>query len=169
MWLRKFQELNKHAAKREREVAIPQSAPSPSNDRSMYSQNNSYNETDEGESLLHPAQQDLLEVEQEREFNEALIQEREDGIREIEAAMNEVNEIFRDLGTLVLDQGQMIDNIESHIDTAVEKTGAGVAELRQAEKTQRSARTKMCCIALIVIIVGVVAIVALVVGVKFAV
>ena len=41
-------------------------------------------------------------------FQESLIQERETEIREIETGIHELNEIFRDLGTLVVEQGDMI-------------------------------------------------------------
>ncbi|KAG5650482.1 hypothetical protein H0H81_012108 [Sphagnurus paluster] len=41
-------------------------------------------------------------------YQESLIQEREDEIREIESGMHELAEIFRDLGTLVGEQGEMI-------------------------------------------------------------
>ena len=41
-------------------------------------------------------------------YQESLIQEREAEIREIESGMHELSEIFRDLGTLVGEQGQMI-------------------------------------------------------------
>lgn len=39
---------------------------------------------------------------------ESLIQERENEIREIETGIHELNEIFRDLGTLVTEQGSML-------------------------------------------------------------
>ena len=39
---------------------------------------------------------------------ESLIHEREVEIREIETGIHELNEIFRDLGTLVTEQGAMI-------------------------------------------------------------
>ena len=39
---------------------------------------------------------------------ESLIQEREDEIREIETGIHELSEIFRDLGTLVTEQGGML-------------------------------------------------------------
>jgi syntaxin 7 len=41
-------------------------------------------------------------------YQESLIQEREDEIREIETGMHELAEIFRDLGTLVGEQGMMV-------------------------------------------------------------
>ena len=39
---------------------------------------------------------------------EALIQEREAEIREIETGIHELHEIFRDLGTIVQGQGEML-------------------------------------------------------------
>lgn len=41
-------------------------------------------------------------------YQESLIQEREAEIREIETGIHELSEIFRDLGTLVTQQGSMI-------------------------------------------------------------
>lgn len=41
-------------------------------------------------------------------FQESLIQEREAEIREIETGIHELHEIFRDLGTLVQEQGGML-------------------------------------------------------------
>jgi hypothetical protein len=41
-------------------------------------------------------------------YQESLIQEREGDIREIETGIHELAEIFRDLGTLVHEQGGML-------------------------------------------------------------
>lgn len=41
-------------------------------------------------------------------FNEAIIEEREQGIQETQQQISEVNEIFKDLAVLVHDQGAMI-------------------------------------------------------------
>lgn len=44
-------------------------------------------------------------------FNEALIEEREQGIKEIQHQISEVNEIFKDLAVLVHEQGVMIGKV----------------------------------------------------------
>lgn len=49
-----------------------------------------------------------MQLENEREFNDALIHDREMGIKQIETAVMEVNEIFTDLASLVHEQGFMI-------------------------------------------------------------
>ena len=49
-----------------------------------------------------------MQIENEREFNDALIQDREMGIKQIETSIAEVNEIFTDLANLVHEQGFQI-------------------------------------------------------------
>lgn len=41
-------------------------------------------------------------------FNEAIIEERDQGIKEVQQQIGEVNEIFKDLAVLVHDQGAII-------------------------------------------------------------
>jgi len=97
-------------------------------------------------------QQQVLQ--NELEYNENIIAEREEGIREIESTINEVNTIFRDLAELVNEQGEMIDNIENNISQTVVRTDQANQELTKASKYQKSARTKMCCLLLIILIVA---------------
>lgn len=47
-------------------------------------------------------------MENEIVFNEAIIEEREQGIKEIQQQIGEVNEIFKDLAVLVHEQGSLI-------------------------------------------------------------
>ena len=54
--------------------------------------------------------QEFEQLEQQREFERAMIEERDQGIREIESAVVTVNEIFTDLASLVEEQGEMIGN-----------------------------------------------------------
>jgi len=64
----------------------------------------------EEQPLLDDSQQrlKLRVLDNEIEYNESLIAEREGEIREIEQGINELNEIFRDLGTLVTEQQSML-------------------------------------------------------------
>lgn len=47
-------------------------------------------------------------MDNEISFNEAIIDERDQGIQEIQDQIGEVNEIFKDLAVLVHEQGVMI-------------------------------------------------------------
>ncbi len=66
--------------------------------------------TGEDQPLITESQR-ILQVQgldSEIEYNESLIAEREDDIKEIEKSIVEVNEIFRDLGTMVNEQQYML-------------------------------------------------------------
>lgn len=54
--------------------------------------------------------QEVLLLDNEIIFNEAIIEEREQGIQEIQQQIDQVNEIFKDLAVLVHDQGVVIGN-----------------------------------------------------------
>lgn len=98
-------------------------------------------------------QQELVRLDNEIEYNEAIIADREQSIVEIEHAIHEVNEIFQDLGSLVTEQQGMIDNIESNIETSAARTGDATIELTHANRYQKSAGKKMIAILVIFIIV----------------
>ncbi|KAK2465314.1 hypothetical protein APHAL10511_002668 [Amanita phalloides] len=86
-------------------------------------------------------------------YQESLIQEREAEIREIETGIHELSEIFRDLGTLVNQQGSMIENIELNISSVAANTEAATDELRTAAVHQRKAGKRAACLLLIVVFV----------------
>lgn len=80
------------------------------------------------------------------EFTEALIHEREQDLAVIERSIGEVNEIFRDLGTLVHEQGYMLDNIESNVSQVAINMEDATGELQTAARYQKSAHGRMCCL-----------------------
>lgn len=86
-------------------------------------------------------------------YQESLIHEREQEIREIETGIHELNEIFRDLGTLVVEQGSMIDNIESNITSVAVNTAGASEELDVASEYQRKAGRRAACLGIVLVIV----------------
>jgi t-SNARE complex subunit (syntaxin) len=71
-----------------------------------------------GRRVRHPPQKHQNEQIQlldnsEVEFNEHLIEEREQEIQGIEQGIVELNEIFRDLGTIVAEQGSLLGSFRS--------------------------------------------------------
>ncbi len=106
---------------------------------------------------------------QELEFQETMIAEREAEIREIETGIHELNDIFRDLGTIVEQQGGLVgispdqhrlctanvdvDNIESNIVSVAQNTSSAADELTTAHEYQRKAGRRMACLLVILIIV----------------
>jgi len=96
------------------------------------------------------AQREMSAVEIDMRFNDQLIEERERGIAEIQQQIGEVNEIFQDLAVLVNEQGNMIDDIEANIVSTAVRTKEAQKELTKADKSQKSARNKMVCLAITV-------------------
>ncbi|XP_020594802.1 syntaxin-23-like, partial [Phalaenopsis equestris] len=88
--------------------------------------------------LVESRRQEVLLLDNEIAFNEAIIEERQVGIQEIQQQIGEVNEIFKDLAVLVHDQGNMIDDIGSNIDNSLVATTQAKTELTKASKTQKS-------------------------------
>ncbi|RXH89177.1 hypothetical protein DVH24_031534 [Malus domestica] len=78
--------------------------------------------------------QELLLLDNEVAFNEAIIEEREQGIRDIEAQIGEASEIFKDLAVLVHEQGVVIDDIQSNIDNSSSATTQARVQLAKASK-----------------------------------
>ena len=98
-------------------------------------------------------QQMALAEQSEVDFQEMLITEREDGIRQIEQGISMLNEIFRDLGTMVNEQGHMIESIEGNVQNTLTSTRDASRELVQANKYQKSARNRACMLLIILAIV----------------
>jgi len=88
-----------------------------------------------------------------------LAAERDAGVREVEAAVLEVNEIFTDLASLVNEQQPLIDTIEGNITETGGNVETGLAEIRKAETYQKKSRTKMCWLLLCVLVLAAVAVI----------
>ncbi|CAL1356570.1 unnamed protein product [Linum trigynum] len=82
----------------------------------------------------------------------AEIQERHDAVRELEKKLLELQQIFLDMAVLVDAQGDLLDNIESHVSTAVDHVQSGNTALQRAKSYQKSSR-KWMCIAIIILLV----------------
>ncbi|PRQ60718.1 hypothetical protein RchiOBHm_Chr1g0384351 [Rosa chinensis] len=110
--------------------------------------------------LLESERQAILLSDNEIAFNEAIIEEREQGIQEIQQQISEVNEIFKDLAVLVQDQGALIDDFSSNIDNAHSATAQATSQLSKASKLQKSNSSLTC---LLLVIFGIVLIIVLIV------
>ncbi|XP_071723912.1 syntaxin-22-like [Rutidosis leptorrhynchoides] len=110
--------------------------------------------------LVESRRQEVLLLDNEISFNEAIIDEREQGIREIQQQIGEVNEIFKDLAVLVHEQGTMIHDIGSHIENAQASTAQAKSQLVKAAKTQRSNSSLVC---LLMVIFGIVLLIVVIV------
>jgi syntaxin 7 len=105
-----------------------------------------------------------LASQDEVDFQESLIIERESEIRNIEQSVGELNELFRDVAHMVHEQGEQLDVIAENVEGVRDNTRGADVELRTASRHQRNARSKMCCLLLILAVVLTVVILAVVLG-----
>ena len=84
-----------------------------------------------------------------------LLLDRHDEFLKLERSIREVRELFVELGALVTQQGELINNIAHNVDQATDKVEHGRKQLADAERHQRSARRKkmICAIILFCVIV----------------
>ncbi|KAK7915644.1 hypothetical protein WMY93_011405 [Mugilogobius chulae] len=99
------------------------------------------------DSGLHDDQ--LMLVEQ----NSVMVQEREREIRNIVQSISDLNEIFRDLATMVVEQGTVLDRIDFNVEQACVKTEDGLKQLQKAEQYQKKNRKMLVILILFVIVV----------------
>ncbi|XP_071382587.1 syntaxin-12-like [Centroberyx affinis] len=82
-----------------------------------------------------------------------IIKERETNIRQLEADIMDVNQIFKDLAVMIHDQGEMIDSIEANVENAEVHVDRGTAQLQKASYYQRKSRKRMCILAMVMSLV----------------
>jgi len=137
--LKNFQVIQRTAAQKEKESVI----------RARANSGLSGNLFDDGTSgrsgsnlidLASPQTQ--LQMEEECDLDS--LREREQQIRKIEGDIVEVNQIFKDLATMVHEQGEVIDSIEANVETASIQVTEGAQQLSKARDYQARARRKTC-------------------------
>lgn len=92
----------------------------------------------------------------------AEIQERHDAVRDVEKKLLDLQQVFLDMAVLVEAQGDMLDNIESQVSSAVDHVQSGNTALQRAKSLQKSSRKWMCIAILILLIIVVIIVVAVI-------
>ncbi|KAI3839088.1 hypothetical protein MKX03_011087 [Papaver bracteatum] len=146
--LKEFQKAECVATEKEKQYApfAPNSVPSsyiPSEqDR------NSDKNPEQRTALIESREQDVFLFEKEIVLNEAIIEEREQGIKEIQNQIVDVHEIFKDLAALVNEQGDAIHHIDSNVNNSHTAIEQGNSQLEKAAKTQKS-NSPLACLSVI--------------------
>ena len=77
----------------------------------------------------------------------------------IEKSLLELQQLFVDMSVLVAQQGEVLIQIDKHLDAAVDYTEKGAEELKEASKIQKGTRKKICGLLFGVIILAIVGVV----------
>lgn len=112
------------------------------------------------------SQQSQMQIQMEQEQEMQALQERESQIRQLESDIMDVNQIFKDLATMVHEQGEVVDSIEANVESAQVHVSQASTQLTQARQYQNKARRKKLCLIGIGLLVLTVIIIIIVVSSK---
>uniref|UniRef100_A0A670I2U6 Syntaxin-7 n=1 Tax=Podarcis muralis TaxID=64176 RepID=A0A670I2U6_PODMU len=144
--LTNFQRVQRQAAEKEREFVARVRA---SSRVSGGAPEESYKE---GTLVSWDSQPQTQVLEEEiTEDDLRLIEERESAIRQLEADILDINEIFKDLGMMIHEQGDVIDSIEANVETAEVHVQQANQQLSRAADYQRKSRKKLCILILVLV------------------
>ena len=73
----------------------------------------------------------------------------------------DVNTIFKDLATMVHEQGEVVDSIEANVESTQVHVEQGTQELRQAENYRNKARKKKLILAIVAIVILIILIIVI--------
>merc|ERR1712156_852620 len=148
--LNSFQAAQRTAAQKEKEAI--KAAKKPGSIAGPGGQN--LIEIEEGQSQEDRQRQQQMMIQEEQDVEQ--LQERERAVRQLESDILDVNTIFKDLATLVHDQGEVIDSIEANVESTHVRVQEGTEQLRQAENYKNKARKKLCYIVATLLVIFVV-------------
>ena len=87
-------------------------------------------------------QQQLLALEEDT----VALQEREREVQQVVKSILDLNAIFRELATMVTEQGGMVDRIDYNVENTHVKVEEGVKQLRKAADYQKRNRKCVCLV-----------------------
>lgn len=115
----------------------------------LMAEDNLYNDDDMDFKTASQRQEQL----QVTRVNERLINERESEINHIVKSISDLNELFKDLATMVSDQGTVMDRIDYNIERVSHSVEGGLTQLEKAAKYQKSNRKMKAILILIIVFI----------------
>ncbi|KAM4692244.1 syntaxin-16 [Rhinophrynus dorsalis] len=95
--------------------------------------------------------------------NTLMVEEREREIRQIVQSISDLNEIFRELAGMIVEQGTVLDRIDYNVEQSCIKTEDGLKQLQKAEQYQKKNRKMLVILILFVLVL---VLIVVLIGVK---
>lgn len=103
--------------------------------------------TDNPTGMFQQGVQTQANAKMKRAYNEAA--DRAKDVERLQRSIQELYQMFQDLATLVSRQGEVLNSIETNVNTASKNVKKGNAQLVKAHKYQKKTRKCMCCLLII--------------------
>lgn len=97
-------------------------------------------------------QKQIQQQQLQEEQSLRMLEEQEANIRQLEIDINDVNQIFKELGALVHAQGEIVDSIEASVERTEVFVNEGTQQIRAAATYQTKLRKKKCFLLIIGIV-----------------
>ncbi|XP_075229788.1 syntaxin 7 [Lycorma delicatula] len=149
-----FQEIQRKVYKKQKEEAqkkqTPIGIPPPpaSNPTDMFGDSRFSDQLIELQDSSNRNRQLQAQV-QADEIDLQMIEQQEAAIEQLGRDIYDVNQIFKEIGTMVHEQGETIDSIEASVEKTHYGISEGVSHLRQANELSTKLRKKRCYLFLI--------------------
>ncbi|KKK21537.1 hypothetical protein ARAM_006866 [Aspergillus rambellii] len=160
--LEEFQTVQRRALEKQRASAV--AARTAVEDSEFAAEGGAHQQQQQQQQQQLLEEQPRLANQDEVDFQEALIIEREAEIRNIEQSVGELNELFRDVAHIVHEQGGQLDIISENVERVHHDTRGANVELRSASRYQKNARNKACCLLVILAVILAIIILAATLG-----
>lgn len=96
------------------------------------------------------------QIQRDMQFEQDMLLEREQRVRQIEADVLDVRQIMQELSSITNQQSEVIDTIENTIEHTVSNVESGHTELAKAAEYQNRYRRKVMILLIIAVILGVI-------------
>ncbi|KAI4162604.1 MAG: hypothetical protein LQ342_003835 [Letrouitia transgressa] len=159
-----FQSIQRTALEKQRASASAARSAADAGERSGLSPYSDNEPQQQQQQQIQEQEQLRLASQDEVDFQESMIIERESEIRNIEQSVGELNELFRDVAHIVREQGEELNTIDANVQNVRGDTQQADIELRSASRYQKASRNKACCLLLILAVVLIIIILAAVLG-----
>lgn len=84
----------------------------------------------------------------------------------MQSDISDVNQIFKELGALVHEQGEIVDSIESSVEKTENYVSQGLQQVMQASSYKNKLRKKKLCLAIVGAVVATVIIIIIIYSTK---
>uniref|UniRef100_A0A1I7VZR6 SNARE domain-containing protein n=1 Tax=Loa loa TaxID=7209 RepID=A0A1I7VZR6_LOALO len=85
--------------------------------------------------------------------NADMVKERERDVMSVSKSIIELNSLFKDLASMVVDQGTVLDRIDYNVEQAALKVNSALSSVQRAERYQRSDKKMYCILVLSVAVI----------------
>ncbi|KAG0452644.1 hypothetical protein HPP92_025308 [Vanilla planifolia] len=144
-----FQKVQKLAE--EREKAYAPTAPSRSASLGSTEEERDETKQENRRFMLEHKRQALISLDNEISFNEAMIEERDQGIKDIQYDIGQINEVYKDLAVLISNQQPNLDDIGKYIESTSASAAQGKAFALKSSRSSRW-RSSLCFWVLIILV-----------------